>query len=300
MLHSYPSVYQIGHKAIANLFDGDVVVQEKLDGSQISFGVIDGILGARSKGKQLILDAPERMFAKAVEVIKSLQPALIPGWTYRGEYFVSPKHNTIAYSRIPKSHIILFDIDMGTESYAPYIKVSDEAERLGLEAVPQFFEGKIQSFEMFKELLERESILGGSKIEGVVVKNYNLFTQEKKVAMGKYVREDFKEQNDKDFRARNPTQGDIEQSLILRYKTEARWRKSVEHLRDNGALDGSPKDIALLIREVPADVLKECEGEIKEILFRHFWQAVSRGITRGLPEWYKDELAKTAFNNGGN
>ena len=37
------------------------------------------------------------------------------------------------------------------------------------------------------------------------------------------------------------------------------------------------------------------QEEIKEALFKHFWQHIQRGITSGLAEWYKDELAKSAF-----
>ncbi|HKZ41906.1 MAG TPA: RNA ligase family protein, partial [Candidatus Hodarchaeales archaeon] len=295
VIHSYPQVYQIGHKAIKNIFDGPVLVQEKIDGSSFSFGFIDGELQCRSKGKQLILDAPEKMFTRAIETAKELARHLHPNWVYRAEYLEKPKHNTIAYSRIPNKHLILYDINTGTEEYLYPNLLSVEGEGLGLEVVPKFFEGVISDFTQFKELLERESVLGGSKIEGFVVKNYSLFTQEKKVAMGKYVREDFKEENAKDFRARNPTGKDITQILIMKYKTEARWRKAIQHLREQGLLEDSPKDIGLLVREVPSDILKECETEIKDALFEHFWKNISRGVTAGLPEFYKEELAKSAF-----
>ena len=148
---------------------------------------------------------------------------------------------------------------------------------------------------MFRTFLERDSILGGTKIEGVVIKNYELFTMEKKPAMGKYVSEAFKEVHNKDWKERNPTGKDFVLALTEKYKTEARWNKAILHLTEAGQLEHSPKDIGLLMREVPADVLKECEDEIKEALFGHFWQYIQRGITSGLPEWYKDELAKSAF-----
>jgi len=286
---------QIGHKMIADIFKSSVLIEEKIDGSQFSFGLLEGELVCRSKGKQLILDAPEKMFARAVETVRELAPRLRQEWTYRGEYLEKPKHNALSYSRIPKGHIILFDIDAGLEEYMPPETKRDEAKRLGLECVPVLYEGMVSDFAMFKDFLERESILGGTKIEGVVIKNYNLFTAEKKVAMGKYVSESFKETNEKNWRESNPHQGDLEQMLIEQYRTNARWQKAVQHLRDNGTLDGSPKDIGALMREVPADVMKECEAEIKEKLFKHYWPKVSRGVMRGLPEWYKDQLAESAF-----
>jgi len=295
LIHSYPTVYQIGHKAITNLFAGTVVVQEKIDGSQFSFGLIDGELQARSKGKQLILDAPEKMFTQAIAMIRAMDLHL--GWVYRAEYLEKPKQNTLVYSRVPNCNLIIFDITPGLEEYLPYTEVVAEAQRIGLEVVPQFFSGAINDLEFFKSLLETESVLGGTKVEGVVVKNYSQFTQEKKVAMGKYVREDFKEENAKDWKARNPTGSDVAQSLVMRFRNVARWRKAIQHLQEQGKLEGSPRDIGLLIREVPADILKECKDEIKEELFAHFWKTIQRGVVSGLPEWYKEELLKGAFTD---
>jgi hypothetical protein len=284
---------QIGHRMIADIFKSPVLVEEKVDGSQFSFGLIGGELVCRSKGKQQLLDAPDDMFKRAIEIIRTF--ILHPEWTYRGEYLQKPKHNTLSYSRTPANHIILYDINTGQEEYMTPAEKRAEAERIGLECVPVMFEGVVTDFEMFKSFLDRESVLGGCKVEGVVIKNYNLFTAEKKVAMGKYVSEAFKEVHEKDWKERNPNKAEIEMLLIEQYRTDARWQKAIQHLREAGMLDGSPKDIGLLMREVPADVLKECEGEIKERLFKHFWPKIARGVTRGLPEWYKDQLAQSVF-----
>lgn len=285
---------QIGHKMILDIFKSPVLVEEKVDGSQFSFGIIDGELQVRSKGKQQLVDAPDKMFERGIAVVKELP--LHEGWTYRGEYLEKPKHNTLAYSRVPKNNIILFDVNSGLEEYLSPEQKHAEATRLGLEFVPVMFEGMVTDFEMFKSFLDRESVLGGCKVEGVVVKNYSLFTLEKKVAMGKYVSEEFKEKHDGDWGQRNPASKDLELLLVEKYRSTPRWQKAVQHLRENGTLTESPQDIGLLMREVPADVLKECADEIKDDLFKHFWPKIQRGLTRGLPEWYKDELAKGAFD----
>jgi len=287
-------VYALGHSAIKDLFSGPVVVEEKIDGSQFSMAILDRELVCRSKGKNLVLDAPEQMFAPAVEAAQSL--ALHPEWIYRCEFLSKPKHNTLAYARVPAKGLIVYDIGTGLEEYmAPEIR-REEAERLGLENVPVMFCGMVSGMPDLDGLLEQDSILGGTKIEGVVVKNYTLFTPEKKVAMGKYVSERFKEVHDEDWRKRNPSGADVVQRLIEKYRTEARWEKAVQHLRDAGTLDNSPRDIGALIKEVPADVRKECEQEIKDVLFAHVWPGIQRGATRGLPEWYKRRLAESAFD----
>lgn len=296
MIHSYSTVYAIGHAATAELFLDTVLVEEKVDGSQFSFGVIDGVLQCRSKGQQLVVDAPEKMFATGVQTALTLAPSLRPGWVYRCEYLEKPKHNTLVYGRTPVMNVILFDVQAnGDQVYLSPEEKFQEAARLDLECVPVLYEGRVESVEALKALLERESCLGGTTIEGVVVKNYARFGVDKKALMGKYVSERFKEVHTGDWRERNPSSGDVVQRLITRYRTDARWQKAVQHLREVGTLEGSPRDIGALIREVPADVKRECEEEIKAALFGWAWPQVQRAITAGLPEWYKEQLAAAAF-----
>lgn len=300
-LHSYPSIYNLGHPEVAELFAEPVTVQEKVDGSQFSFGVRDGALFARSKGKELVLDNPEKMFTKAIDTVQRLFSAgmLLEGYTYRGEYLQSPHHNTLNYARVPNRNIILFDVDTGLETYMPSHQVQTIADALGLEMVPTLYVGSLPSNEdglnILKNWFQLDSILGGQKIEGVVIKNYFRFTREKKVMMGKLVRPEFKEQNKAEFRVKNPTQGDVIQSIIDTYKTDARWNKAVSHLRDNGDLQNGPQDIGPLLREVNADILKECEDEIKAALWKYAWPKISRGVTAGLPEWWKAKLLEQQF-----
>lgn len=292
-IHSYPSIYAIGHRAIKEIFSGPVTVEEKIDGSQFSMARVGGELFCRSKGKQIVLDAPEKLFNHAVEAAKALD--LKEGWTYRCEYLSTPKHNTLAYSRIPKSHLIVFDICTGPETYLSYDQKATEAARLGLEVVPILYEGMVQSLDYLLGFLERESILGGVKVEGFVVKNYNLFTLDKKIAIAKFVSEAFKEKHGVEWKKSNPGKYDIVQSLIFQLKTEARWNKAVQHLRESGQLTESPKDIGTLLKEIQSDVQKEEADFIREQLWKHFWPHISRGVIAGFPEHYKRTLAESAF-----
>jgi hypothetical protein len=292
-LRSYPTVFQLGHKAIADIFNGAVSVEEKVDGSQFSFGLLDGELVCRSKGKQQLIDAPDKMFSLAIENIKKMD--LHPEWIYRCEYLQKPKHNVLVYSRVPKQNLILFDINTGLEEYMSYGDLKIEAERLGLDVVPLLYQGVVKDYSQFREFLSLESVLGGCTVEGVVVKNYDVFTMEKKVAMGKYVNESFKEKHAEEWGSNKGSGKDMVQKLIEVYKTEARWQKAVQHLRENGELENSPKDIGKLIKEIPNDILKECTEEIKEFCFKYIISDLKRGVVRGFPEWYKEQLAKGVF-----
>mgnify|MGYP001589373160 CR=1 FL=1 len=295
--HSYPSIYTLGHKAIADLFDGPIVVQEKIDGSQFSFGRFGDELRFKSKGAIIQETQPPKMFKQAVDYVISIKDKLRDGWTYRGEVLNKPKHNALEYSRVPKHNIILFDINIGEENYYPAFGLSGEAGLLDLEVVPCFTitENIVVSLDDLNGWLELDSILGGTKIEGVVVKNYNRFGPDKKALMGKYVSEKFKEVHASEWKKANPGKGDIVLLLIARLKTEARWMKAVQHLREKDLLANEPKDIGPLMREVQDDIEKEEAERIAIALYQWAWPQIKRGSVRGLPEWYKQELAKKQF-----
>jgi hypothetical protein len=296
---SYGSIYALGHRAIAEIFNEEVLVEEKIDGSLFAFGVLDGELRFRSKGQQLFVDSngvcSQKMFQKAVDTAMRLKPFLRPGWVYYGEFLQKPKHNTLAYTRIPKDNIILFDISDRNENFLPYDEKRHEALSLGLECAPLICEGTVSDFNSLKLFLSIESVLGGTKIEGVVVKNYARFGLDKKCYKGKLVSEAFKESNNETHKV--ASKGSVIGALIASLKTDARWRKAIQHLREEGKLEGSPRDIGNLIREIKDDILKEEQDHIIHVLYNHFLPEILNGVIRGFPEWYKDYLAKQAFED---
>lgn len=298
MISSYGSIYALGHKAVATILDGEVEVTEKIDGSQISFGVIEGDLSIRSKGQELHLGADNGMFNLAVEKIQEAAPRLQSNWVYRGEYLMKPKHNTLAYDRVPFNNIMIYDIELGpgTEDFLRWHDRNIIASVIGFEAVPTFYSGDGFTFEDVEYQLAKYSVLGGVNVEGAVIKNYSMFTEDKKVAKAKFVSPKFQEKHQKAWKESNPTRTGVIEELIESLRTEARWRKSVQHLREDGRLEGSPRDIGALIKETQNDIIKEEEDMIKETLYNHFKGQLMRGVIRGLPEWYKESLAKGEIN----
>ncbi len=294
--HSYPKVHEIGHMAIREILLDEVLIEEKVDGSQFSFGRFGDTLRCRSKGKELDMAAPERMFEPAVALAQSLAPLLVDGWTYRGEFLGKPKHNTLAYSRTPEKTVIIFDINHGHECYLDREAKEHEAARLGLEVVPLLGIERIDSPEHFKSFLARESVLGGAQIEGVVIKNYSRFGKDGKALMGKFVSEAFKESHAEDWKDRNPGKADVVDALIAQFKSHARYAKAVQHLQELGQLENAPRDIGKLIPEFLRDLQEECEAEIKERLFTWAWPQISRATVSGLPTWYKDRLLQSQFD----
>lgn len=290
-------IYQLGHAEVENLFDGPVEITEKVDGSYFSFTMLEsGELRMRSKGQALYADAPNaKMFSTVMSTVESRKDRLTPGWIYRGEYLSKPKHNSLAYDRIPEGNVALFDIEIELGRHAPSLVRYAEAARLGFSSVPVLYEGLCPTdLETIKCFLETDSFLGGQKIEGVVIKNYNQFSHGH-ILMAKFVSPAFKEVHSQEWKKANPSKGDVVDQLIDRYRSEARWNKAVQHLRDDGLLDNSPRDIGPLMKEVAQDVLKEEEQSIKDALFKLCWPKIQRGIAAGLPDWYKEKLAADSF-----
>jgi hypothetical protein len=277
-----------------------VLVEEKVDGSQFSFSKdAEGVLSCRSKGAQINMLAPEKMFNRAVATVNELAPLLVPGWVYCGEYLNTPKHNALAYDRVPAKHIVIFDIKTGPENFLLRAEKITVAKSLGLEFVPVLFTGIIQDVEEFRKLLDQESMLGGQKIEGVVIKpfNYDLFGRDKKVLLGKVVSEAFREVHQKSWDREHKTPGsnDIITLLAAQYGTAARWNKAIIHLKERGLIEGSPTDIGALMKEIPEDVEKECRDEIAKALYDWAWPQLRRRLTGGFPEFYKEQLLKSHF-----
>ncbi len=297
-LRSYSSPYNLGHKATDEFWGklGTIFVQEKIDGSQISFGKDeDGELHIKSHKAVVHVDNPG-MFSKAVETIVQISNQLVKGFTFRGEYVSKPKHNTIAYDNAPDKWIVIYDIDCGDQDYMSPEDMAQEANRLGLLYTPVIaIMTEKPTIEELDNLLLLPSLLGGD-MEGVVLKNYALFDPwTHKVFMVKYVSAEFKEKHKTDWKGRNPNKASMVESIIESLTTEARWNKAIQHLTEVGELEGSPRDIGKLIKEVQADIEKDDAEEIAELLYQHFRKQIMRGVTRGLPEFYKDKLVKASL-----
>lgn len=318
-LPSYPKVYNLGNAVLGELLTpGDrVVVQEKVDGSQVSFGLTEDRntrwLTIRSKGAlvaELVFDnAADRWevwqqgpsfgpFELAIASIQERVDQLETDYIFRGEFLAKPKHNTLAYNRTPQGNIILFDIQRADGSWMNTHEASRYAADLDYEYVPSSeWAAEDLTKEKLMQLLDQGSVLEGQLVEGVVIKNYGRFNpRDGHPLFGKHVSEAFKEVHQGDWKERNPNKLDLVDQLVEKYRTPARWDKAIQHLADRGELTNSPKDIGPLMKEAGQDLKVEEELAIKELLFKALWPKIQRGATRGLPEYYKEKLLERQFD----
>lgn len=297
---AFPKILHIGDKQILDLFEGEVEITEKVDGSQIGFGLVDGELVVRSKGREIDLDNFDKMFGEGVEYLKSIKDRLPEELFFYGEYLQKPRHNVLAYDRIPTHHIALFGVyNVQTREHFGHATIKHWADILGVDAVPILKIGLSSPDEVLDAVKDTVSYLGGQNIEGVVVKAYKpwLFLGQipLSVMSGKYVTEAFKEVHQRDWTKLNTSGGKLGE-LKASYKSEARWNKAIQHLRDDGLLTGTPKDIGGLIKEVFRDITEEEKENIKNQLWNIFGKDILAMATAGLPQWYKEKLVTGEVN----
>lgn len=299
MIKAFPKIFHIGKDYISDIFDGEVEVTEKVDGSQFIFGKIDGQLYTRSKGTMQRVESHDKMFDKAIDQVVSIKHKIPDNTVFYCEYLQRPKHNTLKYEKTPKNYLALFGVCSSSEKFiSKYDELKKYAKLLDIDVVPLIYKGKIENTKEVKNMLERQSYLGGAKIEGVVVKNYNkpflLGGQPIPVMAGKYVSEEFKEVHRKNWSKNNTGPGKF-QKLQESYKTTARWNKAIQHLQEKGELEHAPRDIGKLLNEIKEDIIEECKEEIKEQLWKIFSRDILRTATKGFPQYYKEKLLDDSF-----
>lgn len=302
-MYNFAKIFTLGQIYCQDIFKEEVEITEKIDGSQFRFFINkDGNLSTFSKHSEIYKGNEDKLFKPVMEYVWSIKYRLKEGHVYYGETLCQPKHNTIAYARIPKNNFILFGVAThnGTH-YMSHDQMCRVAEELEVDVIPILFKGIInneQVLEFISKFMNQESYLGGANNEGIVIRN--LFRTQivggytAPILMAKYVAEEFKEVHKSNTHFQS--KGDKIYLKLLEYRTEARWLKSIQHLREDGKLENSPRDIGMLLKEINLDIISECKEEICEFLWKTYKEDM-RVFTYGFPEFYKQYLAKEMFDN---
>lgn len=301
-LPGWYKIFTYGDRFTKGIFNGPVEITEKIDGSQFNFGRIDGQILMRSKGADIFFEDSNKMFNKAKDFVKLIQDRLPENVVFHGEYLQNPKHNTLGYFRTPVNNFMLFGVSRigvpDAVSSAP--DLAYWSKELLCEAVPVIFEGVVDPLKMSVEELHKlipDSVLGNVKAEGIVIKNYNQSVMVGDVAIpivqAKIVTAEFKEKHGVSWSKENPTD---KAKIGEAFKTEARWNKAIQYLRDSGKLTETVKDIGPLIARIRQDIFEEDTDTIKDMLFKMFKDDVLRASIKGFPEYYKNKLVENLSN----
>lgn len=301
-MHTFPKIFTVGTRFIGELFNGEVEITEKVDGSFFAFGRDgEGKFHMRSKGQEVFAGHAGMFSAGAeylTEVVANSPHLISPGYTIYGEYLGKPKHNVLSYERTPNGHIIVFAVYSDKLGWINnHETVTLIAAQFGLETVPLLFKGHAEVLlgvpSQISDLLQTPSILGKETVEGIVIKNYGqtvVIGGHVMPQFGKLVRAEFKERHEKNWKGEHTDKGAFE-IWLEGFRAEARWQKAVQHMTDAGLLVGEAKDIGPLMKELERDLFDEETQNIKDELFELFKKQIGRKAKAGMAEWYKAKLA---------
>ena len=293
-LPGYASPENLWHKNANLLLGKKVIVEEKIDGSQFSFGVMqDGKLHFRSKGRQIQRDDVDGLFEPIVWALIAIEHHLPVGLIFRAEAVTRKRHNVLTYERVPERCCVVYDIQNESGQWMLPGRKVDICLQLGLECVGFEVLDKLVAYDFLADRMNQPSMLGGPR-EGIVIKPYDYlpldpYTQ--MPVMAKMVRNEFREKHGV---AGNPNgrkgPSQIIERLTTEFATEARWQKAVQHLRDRGELKEGMHAVPDIMREIVVDLEKEEELYIRDQLWKWAWPQLKRLCGKGAPEWYKSQL----------
>lgn len=300
-MESYQKISQSYKPEIQDIWNGHIIVEEKIDGSQFRINITtDGILSCGSH-KVDDLSLVDNSFKKATDAAQDIFNGFKPSedTTIFCEYLSKPKQNAIPYARTPEKYLTVFDVKVGSKYLNRTLKVMYVSGFKGLEITPLLWEGDSKEFtdEIRDGLLKTPSYLGHQpgydKIEGIVVKNYNKYYDVDKYPYleghwlcTKIVNDSFKEKN----KVENPNAKGKLENLKESLRSPARWRKGVQHLKESGLLQNELSDLGKLIPEIKKDIEDEEKEFIKEELWKLYGPEILGHSTKGLVEWYKELL----------
>lgn len=261
----YHKIIRYGHKSTQDVLNkGDyIIIQEKIDGANASFAVINGELKCWSRNRELNESNTLEGFYGWVQQNVQVQK-LLEGVVYFGEWTAQHKVSYEGYMK----QFFLYDIyNLHLEEYVSFSMVRDEAKRLGLQLIPVFFEGEFESFEQLMSYVGRTDLGGKLKGkptgEGIVVKNVNYRDEFGKQVFVKLVIDGFREiQRQKQAKDSKKAFSEAE-SKVRECVTLPRVEKQVFKLIDNGLLDREYgiEDMGFLLKHtspmVAEDILKE-------------------------------------------
>lgn len=254
----YPKIRQLGHKENDGILDGELCIEEKIDGANFRFMFKDDriIFGSRT---QSIGDSEmeiggnwKRCVGFVKETVKNSKKQKLKGLMFYGENCIKHSYE-YDWDKIPP--FLGFDIyDLKKEQFIDASKKHLLFKKLGLPSIESVIGvwGKDLSEKDFKIPM---SDYADNLAEGIVIKNY------KKQIFAKKVSDKFREINKKTFGTSKKWAKDDTEYFVFKYCTNARIDKHIfKAVDDDNELD--LKLMSIVPNAVYSDIWEESWEDI--------------------------------------
>lgn len=191
----YQHVERFGTPEVEDIELGTCYVFPKLDGTNASVWLENGVVHAGSRNRELSDEADNAGFLASVKVDPRIVAYLEKNQSHRvfGEWLVP--HSLKTYRDDAWRKFWIFDV-MDGEKYVQYDEYKQDLDAFGLDYIPPVAITKNPTVETLMGCLDRNTFLikdGQGLGEGVVIKNYAYQNRFGRTTWAKIVRTEFKE-----------------------------------------------------------------------------------------------------------
>lgn len=289
MFKSYDKVERWDHTdEVDGLLNGICYIQEKIDGANSSSWLDNDFIGVAKRSCQ-IASGPLEYDSnyEIADAFKGLSLHILKHSGIRSFFKTYPHlrlyhewlvRHTIIYDPRVMNIAYVFDIFddnrhvwLTPEEWMPLI------QEFHIAYIPLLEKVENPTFNQLKEFLKKGSLFRNGEMEGIVIKNYNFFNKFGHQVFMKMVNKEFQEVNKIVF-GRSSRKEAIEQQIVTNYITEARVRKIMDKIKDEG-------------KELKVEILSEVLGRVyHDLITEDCWNIVGKrfkGVTISFKELNK-------------
>lgn len=203
-LSKYMHIERLGHQECAGLLDGEVIIQNKMDGANLTIAhdPEKGVIIASRNQPVCVGGHPAQGFNGAIEYILDhphLQSIAAQGHVLRGEWAV---RHSLNYNQSVYKHFYLFDVqDAETHRYMHYDRYMELIDGKEIKSIPVLARFTNPGLSDIEPLIHGPDDWGAAQKEGIVIKNYSFVNKFNNTVWAKMVSADFKEKNKLEFGA---------------------------------------------------------------------------------------------------
>lgn len=304
-LPRYVHIERLGSVECDGLLDGEVIVQEKLDGANLTVARDPDTGRVLIASRNTLLYGPDSMeatgFNGAVEYVLarcdgglgSTLGALFlehPTWILRGEWLT---RHAIAYPADALRKLYVFDVEDFYDGARWYVHPDTwrpVVERCGFLAVPELWRG-VGTAEQIGAMAVGESLIApGVQREGVVVKRYDFRNRFGRITFGKVVSADFRAKN---VATQGATRNDAWEIRLAALATPAFVLKTIRTIEDSVGRRLEIREMPRVLETVWHDLVTE---EVYGLSKKHKGLRLDFGVAKRAVAAAAREAALDYFN----
>lgn len=225
----YQHIERFGTTEVEGIEIGTCYVFPKIDGTNSSVWLNDGVVCAGSRNRQLTLDKDNAGFYAAISKDERIKSYLEKHPTHRlfGEWLVPHSLKTYRDDAWRKFYIFDVCVDADNETgleYLPYEIYQPLISEFDLDYLAPLKVIKNGRLDDFIQCCHENNFLikdGGGVGEGVVIKNYDFYNKYKRQTWAKIVTSEFREKHHKEMGAPVKENRLVEDDIVDAFVTEA-------------------------------------------------------------------------------